>query len=94
MTQQLMFADRQVSGQRQPNTASQLAEPFYIHEKPIGSNFGGDFGLSVQCPKCGRPGCESENAHGVKAWVHAFSLATNAKGNPVVRKHLFCKETP
>ncbi len=89
--QQLMFGDPRVSGQRQAE-APKGSVTSYVFEKPVGSHFGGDFGLSVECPKCHRAGCEVESAKGVKSWVHVFSIQLNRKGNPVVRKGLACTE--
>lgn len=89
--QQMMFANREVSGQRQAD-APHVAVVSYVYERPVGSHFGGDIGTSVTCPKCGRAGCEVENAKGVKSWVHVFSIQLNKKRNPVVRRGLACTE--
>ena len=87
---QMLFPDPQVSGQRQ-SSAQPAAEIFHVFEKPLGTLYGGDYGRSMQCPKCGRAACHVITPQGADHYVHVFTIRVSGKGNPLLKKNIYCE---
>ncbi len=70
-------------------------QAYDIRTSPVGTQFGGDLGVSVACKFCKLPGCEIESARSNHRKVlHTFKIELNAKGSPKMTKGVLCGAAP
>lgn len=67
-----------------------------VAERPIGRNYGGKNGVSVECPVCRRPALKWKNGRSEGVfWIdyaHALAIDLNHRNEPVMTASQICRK--
>lgn len=67
-----------------------------VASRPVGSHWGGKFGVSVECPLCHRPALRyrETRTQGVffTEYAHRFALSLDQKNEPVCTASEICRK--